>query len=117
MDLSGGFPAAVIRMLVYSEPGMIKLLPALPNSWPAGSISGVLVRGQIEIKELKWQKNQVLVTLKSRVNQNLELRMPSPVGRILGPDRDLITRLPNDDRNFQVTLPASKEVTVKFIYQ
>ena len=117
MDLSGGFPAAVIRMLVYSEPGMIKLLPALPNSWPAGSISGVLVRGQIEIKELKWQKNQVLVTLQSRVNQNLELRMPRPVGRILGPDRDLITRLPNDDRNFQIFLPADSDVTVKFVYQ
>ena len=34
MDISGGMPAVIIKMLVASEPGRIQLLPALPNAWP-----------------------------------------------------------------------------------
>ena len=31
MDISGGMPAVIIKMLVASEPGRVQLLPALPQ--------------------------------------------------------------------------------------
>ena len=41
-----GTAAAIIEMLLYSRPGHIELLPALPAAWAAtGSVSGVGVRG------------------------------------------------------------------------
>ena len=50
MDISGGMPAVIIKMLVASDVGKIQLLPALPAAWPAGRIEGVLCRGAIEIQ-------------------------------------------------------------------
>ncbi len=38
MDISGGMPAVLIKMLASSEPGEIQLFPALPEAWPSGNI-------------------------------------------------------------------------------
>jgi hypothetical protein len=51
MDISGGLPAVIIKTLVASEPGEIRLLPARPAAWTSGTIDGVLCRGQIEITD------------------------------------------------------------------
>jgi alpha-L-fucosidase 2 len=40
-------PAVMIKMLLYSEPGLIDLLPALPAQWPAGRVEGLPCRGQV----------------------------------------------------------------------
>ena len=57
MDISGGMPAVIIKMLVASDPGKIRLLPALPSAWPSGEIAGPLCRGGIIIHSLKWDKD------------------------------------------------------------
>ena len=49
MDISGGMPAVIIKMLVESEPGKIQLLNSLPSSWETGSIDGVLCRGKLKL--------------------------------------------------------------------
>ena len=79
MDVSGGLPAVLIKMLVASEPGSLQLLPALPDAWPEGAIEGVLCRGQIEIQRLEWKKRTLQVTLVSRRAQQLVLRTPSAI--------------------------------------
>ena len=76
VDICGGMPAVIIKMLVYSEPGKIVLLPALPKQWPSGVIEGVLCRGQVEIKRLKWDKEQVDVSLISQVSQKVTISIP-----------------------------------------
>ncbi len=55
MDISGGMPAVIIKMLVASDVGKIQLLPALPAAWPSGRIEGVACRGAIEIQSLQWE--------------------------------------------------------------
>jgi alpha-L-fucosidase 2 len=77
MDISGGMPAVIIKMLVASDPGHIKLLPALPSVWPTGEIQGVLCRGQIEISSLKWDKETIRVSLISAKNQTILLETPA----------------------------------------
>ena len=117
MDLSGGFPAAVIRALVYSEPGLISLLPALPASWPNGKIDGVLLRGQIEMKSLSWDREKIVVKLHSDRNQVVQLKVPGKIKRIsirgrgkIGPD------LENADQ-YRVNLPMNQDVLLKFILE
>lgn len=81
MDISGGMPAVLIKMLVASDPGRIKLLPALPNEWPFGTIEGVLCRGQVEIKSLQWGKDHILVNLLSSRNQTITVEAPIGMNR------------------------------------
>jgi hypothetical protein len=79
MDISGGMPAVIIKMLVASDVGRIRLLPALPAAWPTGRIDGVLCRGAIEIKCLQWEEGQVQVTLHSASPQSVVLELPSAI--------------------------------------
>ena len=66
IEANFGTPSAMIEMLVYSRPGHVELLPALPGAWAAsGSVSGVGVRGGF-VADLKWKNGKVSqVTLKS----------------------------------------------------
>jgi hypothetical protein len=76
VDICGGMPAVIIKMLVASEPGAIELLPALPKQWPSGTIEGVLCRGQIEIKKLSWDDKQIDVKFVSEIAQNVKISVP-----------------------------------------
>lgn len=59
IDANFGTPSAIIEMLVYSRPGHIELLPALPAAWAgSGSVSGVGVRGGF-VADLSWKNGKV----------------------------------------------------------
>jgi alpha-L-fucosidase 2 len=66
IEANFGTPAAIIEMLVYSRPGHVELLPALPAAWAvSGSVSGVGVRGGF-VADLSWKNGKVTqATLKS----------------------------------------------------
>ena len=83
MDISGGMPAVIIKMLVASEPGKISLLPALPAKFQTGSIEGVRCRGQVEILNLSWDKKKITVRMKSGKEQKLLLALPSEIKNIV----------------------------------
>jgi alpha-L-fucosidase 2 len=58
VDGSFGATAAITEMLVQSQEGVIKLLPALPDEWGEGKYSGVCVRGAFEL-DYAWKDKQV----------------------------------------------------------
>lgn len=74
MDISGGMPAVIIKMLVASDPGVIQLMPALPSEWNQGSIEGVLCRGQVEIKLLEWNDSGLKASLVSKKKQTITIK-------------------------------------------
>ncbi len=75
-DLSGGFPALLLRMLVDSRPGRLDLLPALPAGFPAGRVEGVRARGQVEVRSLSWDATCATAILLSPIDQSLTIRGP-----------------------------------------
>ncbi len=112
MDISGGMPAVLIMMLVASEPGEIRLLPALPDAWPSGTIEGVLARGRIELNELRWEPGAVSVTLTSAVDQEVTLRVPSAIEEITaGQGEVALTRSDRDD-SVRLVLRAGEQTTL-----
>ncbi len=113
MDISGGMPAVIIKMLAASEPGRIQLLPALPRAWPAGTIEGVLCRGQVEIRSLQWSPGKVLVSLKTARKQRITLDLPWDITHFAANKGDASIEKGNSKNCLVVTLPAEQEVTLE----
>jgi alpha-L-fucosidase 2 len=79
-DAIMGLTAAVIEMLVFSTPDIIKLLPALPSRWSRGTIQGVLTRGSVEIT-MSWDLAQKIIDVqfKSKYGTDTLIKFPVPV--------------------------------------
>ncbi|MCG8509973.1 MAG: hypothetical protein MI741_12165, partial [Rhodospirillales bacterium] len=118
MDISGGLPAVLIKMVVASRPGKVELLPALPSKWESGSVKGALCRGQIELKEIVWEKGRITATLRSGKQQTIELAVPGNIKMINVTDGEArIARMPDVDNARNVTLPEGKSVTFEIAFE
>ena len=111
-DLAGGFPRIILQMLVQSEPGRLDLLPAQLKVWESGRVTGVLCRGQIEVRELIWKPGEISVTLRTAVTQSVTIHSAGLQDMTVVAGGTQVKRGDADDSRL-VTLPAGREVTLR----
>ena len=79
IDGNFGLTAGVAEMLVQSHDGAVHLLPAIPDVWHTGRVSGIAARGGFEI-DMAWKNGAVQqVTILSKIGGNLRLRSYVPL--------------------------------------
>jgi alpha-L-fucosidase 2 len=77
IDANMGLTSAVYEMLVQSRPGVIKLLPAVPEQLSSGKITGIRTRASVKV-DMEWRLDpfEVKVNFLSARDQTIRVKLP-----------------------------------------
>lgn len=114
IDGNFGVTAGIVEMLMQSDPitdakPYIHLLPALPDAWPAGSISGIKARGGYELS-ISWKEGKLTsAIITAQQDGTLRLRCKDKLSA-----KGLIeTAQHNGVYEYEIAVMAGKRVSVE----
>ena len=79
IDGNFGCTSGITEMLLQSHDGAIHFLPAMPDGWKTGDISGLRTYGGFEVS-FEWDNGQIeKINIKSNLGGNCRIRVPNEV--------------------------------------
>lgn len=79
IDGNFGCTSGITEMLLQTQNGFIDILPALPDEWKNGKISGLKTYGGFEVN-IRWENKKAKeVVIKSRLGGNCRIRIPNEI--------------------------------------
>ena len=107
IDGNFGCTAGISEMFVQSHAGSVHLLPALPDVWKKGSITGLRCRGGFTIDELNWEDNQLQsVRITSSIGGTLRICTTTPL--IFNGEKLEVTQTPECDNPLLKSQPIRR---------
>jgi alpha-L-fucosidase 2 len=83
IDGNFGGTAAIAEMLLQSHSDMIQLLPALPDAWPNGKVTGLRARGGCHV-DIEWQNGKVTnYKIRSAHPEKIRIRVNGEIQSVL----------------------------------
>ncbi len=80
-DTCIGMVGIINEMLVYSDTGVIALLPALPRQWAKGAIHGLMARTNARVTQLEWDLHTQTATAGVLSAREQNIRIEFALGR------------------------------------
>jgi hypothetical protein len=104
-----------MEMLLYSRPGIIEVLPALPAGLMNGSIRGMLARSFARVEKLTWnmEARSVELALASFRKQDVTLIARYGIEEISAPAGVLAGPLEKGKANIDLHLPERRSVSLR----
>lgn len=80
IDGNFGCTSGITEMLMQSVDGAVHLLPALPDVWKSGRITGLRAIGGFEVVDIQWKDAKLVkAVVRSTLGGNLRLRVPNAI--------------------------------------
>ena len=109
IDGNFGCTAGLAELFLQSHDGAVDLLPALPDAWPQGKITGLRARGGFEIASLAWSGGKISeAKIVSKLGGVLRVRARVPLARADG--AKLVAATGENQNPFFFTPPAPPQL-------
>ena len=112
-DLQGAMPAILLEMCVFSEPGIVEFLPAMPDYLKNGAIEGLWLYTWAKLERMDWCEKDLKASLISGKTQTLTIRCRRNIAsfRINGAE------MPLDGDHIQYTFAEGEKINVEIVFK
>ncbi|MCL7380486.1 glycoside hydrolase N-terminal domain-containing protein [Streptomyces sp. 35G-GA-8] len=113
-DAANALPAVIAESLVCTRPGLLEILPALPDQLVRGTIRGVRGRNRVLVESLTWDTaaRTATVTLVSDIAQTLDFVCRRGITSLTTAAPVAASPLGNHARKLSLTAGSRTQVTV-----
>jgi hypothetical protein len=111
-DLCGAMPSMILEMLIFSDEGFIKLLPALSCDMAKGVIKSIWLYTFAKLEKMEWDlsKKKVTAVISSLIDQTVKFSFPLGYKKVSIDNKQIFT----SGNAFNLNLVKNKNVTMEF---